>query len=303
MSPFFSVIMLSHNREKLMPLMSESVLAQDFSDFEFIIIDHGSTDKSGEIADSYAEKDKRVRVIHSPPGNIGHGRNIGIDAAKGKYIAFVDDDDEITPDYLSFHKNLIETYGADISICGTSDRVYDELKIMSAEEALVELFSRKYFIVQFPAKTINRKLFSGVHFSETAKFDDVEVFPMILSDAVKVVYRGLSKYIYNRHDGSESAWATDHKLLTPEILDEYLSVYKSRTKYLCEKFPENKLRWKYYKWSFMISMVDKIGKYNLEKCKPERAEMIAELRDVRDEFLECPYILDFEKENIEKWII
>jgi glycosyltransferase involved in cell wall biosynthesis len=288
--------MLTYNREKLMPLMAESVLAQDFSDFEFIIIDHGSTDKSGDLAEEFAEKDNRVKVIHTSRGNIGSGRNTGLDAAKGAYIAFIDDDDTLTPDYLSFHKNLIDTYGADISICGTSDRAYDELKIMSAEEALIALFERKYFIVQFPSKAIKATLFDGIHFSETAKFDDVENFPIVLSKTEKVAYYGLPKYIYNRHEGSESAWATDYSRLTPEILDEYLRVYKKRTDYLCDKFPDNALHWKYFRWSFMISMVDKIGKYNLEKCKTEQAEMIAELCKAKGSFLDCPYILDFEKE-------
>jgi glycosyltransferase involved in cell wall biosynthesis len=295
MKPFFSVIMLTYNREKLMPLMAESVLAQDFEDFEFIIIDHGNTDKSGEIAEKYAEADSRVRVIHAPPGNIGHGRNIGIDAAKGSYIAFVDDDDTLAPDFLSFHKNLIDTHGADISICGTTTRIWDELKIMTAEEALITLFERKFFIVQFPSKAIKSSLFNGIHFSETAKFDDIEVLPLILSNAEKVTYRGLPKYIYNRHAGSESAWATDYSRLTAEILDEYLSVYKKRTIYLCDKFPDNALYWKYFRWSFMISMVQKIEKFNLDKCKTAQAEMIAKLCEVRDEFLNSAFITDNEK--------
>jgi glycosyltransferase involved in cell wall biosynthesis len=282
--------MLTYNREKLMPLMAESVLAQDFEDFEFIIIDNGSTDKSGDLAEDFAEKDHRVRVIHTPRGNIGSGRNAGIDAANGQYIAFVDDDDTLTNDYLSFHKNLIDSYGADISICGTSDRTYDELKIMTAEEALITLFERKYYIVGAPAKAIKADLFSGKLFSETHSADDIKLVPEIISSAKTVAYCGLPKYIYNRQADGNSAWATNHALITPEILREYLKVYTERTIYLCNKFPDNALRWKYFRWSFMISMVDKIKIHNLKKCEPERAEMIAELREIKDEFLNTAFI-------------
>jgi glycosyltransferase involved in cell wall biosynthesis len=293
--PFFSVIMLTYNRENLMPLMAESVLAQDFTDFEFIIVDNGSSDKSGDLAEEFAERDSRVKVIHTPRGNIGSGRNAGLNAANGEYIAFVDDDDTLTNDYLSFHKALIDKHNADISICGTSDRTYDELKIMTAEEALITLFERKYYIVGAPAKAIKADLFSGKLFSETHSADDIKLVPEIISDAKTVAYCGMPKYIYNRHENGNSAWATNHALITPEILREYLSVYTERTIYLCDKFPENAAAWKYFQWSFMISMVDKVERYKLEKCETERAEMIAELREIKDEFLHSAFITENER--------
>lgn len=77
-----SVLMLTYNREKLVSRAVESVLNQTYQDFEFIIVDNGSSDKSGEIADRYAARDGRVRVIHRERGNIGAGRNTGLDAAR-----------------------------------------------------------------------------------------------------------------------------------------------------------------------------------------------------------------------------
>ena len=76
--------MLTYNREKLVSRAIESILAQTYKDFEFIIIDNGSTDSSGRIADEYAEKDSRIKVIHRKRGNIGAGRNTALDAAKGE---------------------------------------------------------------------------------------------------------------------------------------------------------------------------------------------------------------------------
>lgn len=81
-----SVIMLTYNREQFASRAIESILAQTCRDFEFIIVDNGSTDHSGEIADDYAAKDSRICVIHRERGNIGSGRNTGLDAAQGEYI-------------------------------------------------------------------------------------------------------------------------------------------------------------------------------------------------------------------------
>ena len=97
-----SVIMLTYNREKYIARAIEAILNQTYSDFEFVIVDNGSSDRSGQIADEYARKDARIKVLHIDKSTIGHGRNIGIANAKGDYIAFVDDDDVASPDMLGF---------------------------------------------------------------------------------------------------------------------------------------------------------------------------------------------------------
>ena len=71
----------------------DSILAQTFKDFECILVDDGSPDGCGEICDEYAKKDKRVQVIHKENGGVSDARNVGIDAAKGEYLYFVDADD------------------------------------------------------------------------------------------------------------------------------------------------------------------------------------------------------------------
>ena len=91
--PKISVIMLTYNREQLVTRAIESILAQTETDFEFIIVDNGSSDRSGFLADEYAARDKRIRVFHRERGNIGAGRNTGLEAARGEYTAFIDDDD------------------------------------------------------------------------------------------------------------------------------------------------------------------------------------------------------------------
>lgn len=298
-----SVIMLTYNREKLVRRMIECILVQTFHDFEFIIVNNGSTDCSGEIASQYAAEDSRIRVIHRERGNIGSGRNAGLDAAKGDYIVFVDDDDLCEPDFLEFLQRLTVENDSDVAICGAADKVIDEKRVMTAEEALVELLWRKKYNVQFPTKLVKSSLFAGIRFSETSKYDDIELMPKILGRASKVAYHGLPKYTFYRHESNNSAWTTNHSLLDFATLDEYLWVYHERTEWLCADFPSSTAAWRYFEWSFMLSMVEKITRLNLIGCECQLAAMKRGLSKHREEFLGCSYILDFERDWVNRYLL
>jgi glycosyltransferase involved in cell wall biosynthesis len=301
--PSISVIMLTYNRERLVGRMIECILAQTFADFEFIIVDNGSSDKSGKIADEYAKKDSRVKVIHRERGNIGSGRNAGLDAAKGKYIAFIDDDDLCDRDFLEFLYGLAKESDSDIAICASYGKENEEKLVMTPEEALITLLWRKKYNVQFPTKLITAPLMKKFRFSETANYDDIELMPPLMAEAKRIAYSGLPKYDFNRHDGNNSAWTTNHALIKPDTLGEYLRVYDERTAFLCKKFPDNAPYWRYFRHSFMISMVEKISRFELSDCYQIRDKLLSELLTVRDEFLNCPYILDFEKEWVNQYIV
>lgn len=299
-NPKISVIMLTYNRENMVSTAIESILKQSFQDFEFIIIDNGSTDKSGNIAEHYAQGDLRLKVIHRSCGNIGSGRNTGLDAAIGKYIAFIDDDDYAMPDFLEFLYELAEKSKADIAICGASGREFNEKFIMNAEDALVKLFWRKYYNVQLPTKLLHNKMFKNFRFSETAKYDDIELFPKILAGVNKAAYHGLAKYTFYRHENNNSAWTTNHKLLTKETLDEYMKVYRERTVWLSKMFPDMTEAWQYFEWSFMLSMIEKINRYRLCSCHENLEFMYKELKEHWNEFYNSKFILEFEKEWMRK---
>lgn len=105
-TPKISVIVPVYNVEKVLHYCVESILNQAFSDFEMILVDDGSPDESGKICDEYSAKDTRVKVIHKNNGGVSSARNIGIEAARGEYICFVDSDDYLEKDYLEV---LLET--------------------------------------------------------------------------------------------------------------------------------------------------------------------------------------------------
>ena len=288
--------MLTYNREKLVGRAIESILGQTYWDFEFVIVDNGSTDESGRIADQYAEQDNRIRVIHCGRKNIGVGRNIGLDHAKGEYITFIDDDDWVESDYLAFLYSMLIQDRADVAICGAADKAFEEKRVMTAEESLSELFWRKRYNVAFPAKLFKASLFEGQRFSETAVYDDIELMPRILGRADRVVYHGLPKYTSERHENNHSAWTTNHSMLDANTLKEYLAVYRSRTRWLIERFPQSAVKWRYFEWSFMLSMLEKITRLTLTDCYAIANQLRHELVEHKREFVNSGLLSEVEKQ-------
>ena len=98
--PMVSIVVPVYNCEKFVGRCLNSIVEQTYPDWECIVIDDGSKDKSGEICDGFAQQDKRFRVIHKFNGGVGAARNDGINLASGKYITFVDADDYIATEYI-----------------------------------------------------------------------------------------------------------------------------------------------------------------------------------------------------------
>ncbi len=98
MNPIVSIIIPVYNAEKNVGRCIESVLRQDFEDFELILMNDGSKDSSGSICDEYAKKDSRIRVVHKENSGVSDTRNKAIDMAQGEYLQFIDSDDWITSD-------------------------------------------------------------------------------------------------------------------------------------------------------------------------------------------------------------
>lgn len=104
-----SIIVPVYNVEDYLSRCLDSLLAQRFSAWEAIVVNDGSTDKSGEIVDAYAARDDRIRAVHKPNGGVSSARNRGLALARGKYVGFVDGDDFIAPDM--YEKLLAQAEG------------------------------------------------------------------------------------------------------------------------------------------------------------------------------------------------
>ena len=112
-----SVIIPVYKAEQYIHHCLDSLLAQTFKDFEIILIDDGSPDKSGEICDSYAAADNRIKVIHKKNGGVSSARQCGIDHAVGEYTIHVDPDDWTEPDITL--KTITERAGTGNCMCRT----------------------------------------------------------------------------------------------------------------------------------------------------------------------------------------
>lgn len=126
MNPKISVIVPVYKAEKYLHRCVDSILAQTFTDFEVLLIDDGSPDRSGEICDEYAKKDARVRVFHKENGGVSSARNMGIEKAKGEWLMFVDSDDMLTPQALKFC--LAHTDGVSMVCCDCQSVHEDGIK-------------------------------------------------------------------------------------------------------------------------------------------------------------------------------
>ena len=91
--PFFSIIVPIYKVEKYLPQCIESLLAQNFDDFEIILVDDGSPDNCPKICDDYASKSSKIKVVHKPNGGLSDARNAGVAVSSGRYITFSDSDD------------------------------------------------------------------------------------------------------------------------------------------------------------------------------------------------------------------
>lgn len=106
-TPKISVIVPVYNAEKYLRRCVDSILAQSFTDFELLLVDDGSKDGSGAICDEYADRDNRVRVFHKENGGVSSARNLGLDNARGEWVAFCDADDYIEFQFLDEFHNLM----------------------------------------------------------------------------------------------------------------------------------------------------------------------------------------------------
>lgn len=116
--PLFSVIIPIYKVENDLSECIDSLLTQTYTDFELILVDDGSPDSCGKICDAYAAQDNRIRVIHKENGGVTSARLAGAEAAVGEYVACVDGDDWVSPDYLEQFAKPIEEGKPDIVCCG-----------------------------------------------------------------------------------------------------------------------------------------------------------------------------------------
>lgn len=236
MEPLITIIIPVYNVEKYLKRCVDSVLAQTYRNFEVILIDDGSPDKSGELCDLFAEDDCRIRVFHTQNGGVSNARNIGLDNANGDYITFVDSDDYIHPDYLAeLLKAVMEHKSSKIAVCSfyhvnsectefeeESKRCnfFDKSEInVFREYNYVKAYVLKFIWCAIYDKEIIKKIRfrSGLHLAEDSLFMAEAIS---LSPDIAIVNKSL--YYYVNYAQSASHGGFDERKAT--FVDSWLKI-------------------------------------------------------------------------------
>ena len=240
-----SIVIPVYNAGKYLENCIKSILRQSFQNYEVILIDDGSTDESGKICDHYAGKESHIRVIHTSNKGPAAARKTGVRAARGEYITFVDADDWLETEMLSFMIEKAELHQAQIVCLGHKEVDADGrvLSCTSQETELLEMTSAIQMMHHLHgtrlidsgpwAKLIDRSCFESVDFCESVTIgEDYFMVLQLLEKADKVVF--CKDPLYDRcirkTSISRSGYSDRHK----RAFEQYM---KWRI-YLLERYPE-----------------------------------------------------------------
>ena len=235
--PLISVIVPVYKAERYLPRCIESILKQTYTNFELILVDDGTTDRSGIICDRYAEKDSRIRVIHKENGGVSTARNVGIDAAKGKWITFVDSDDWVSDNCLQILIDPTFEYEYDFVIGSLEIR---ELKISRSVlktnsyiycndnvETVIELISMPRFhgpVAKMYKSHILQE--NNIRFIEGVKDGEDKIFVVeYLKYCHSIKTTESIVYFYNRFEGYLKAKKLHYVKELPYWIEKYLQSF------------------------------------------------------------------------------
>lgn len=213
MNVLVSVIIPVYNVEKYLEKCIESIVCQDYPNLEIIIVNDGSTDKSGTIVDTYAKKDERIKVISQPNSGLSAARNVGVSYSSGDYIMFVDGDDFISHDMVSRLLDVSRLSGADY-VCSESKNFIDgddqkaeklinsyrdkklEYELFETDEALIRMFYQKPSITGAYLKLYKNELVKKIPFPEGRYYEDFATTYSFIRNAAKIAFIKEKHYAY-----------------------------------------------------------------------------------------------------------
>ena len=204
-----SVIIPVYNVEKYIAFCLESVLNQSFTEYEVILVDDGSTDRSWEICQKYANKDSRVTVLRQKNAGVSAARNVGIQKAKGKYVTFIDSDDWIEPEYLTTMISCMQPKGfvaEHLVINETRSMQSSMIEEFTSAEAQISVFSCDgiggFAVARMFDLSIIMKY--GIRYSEDIAICEDLLFSIMYLSVVEgsIVFMNQAEYHYRTRNDS-----------------------------------------------------------------------------------------------------
>lgn len=207
-----SIIIPVYNAEARLRACVDSVLAQSFRDFELILIDDGSRDRSFEICQDFARQDPRVRAFTQENSGVSATRNRGLSLARGEYVEFVDSDDTIRPQMVEKLVTALEQDGADLAVCGITRQFPDHQEMITPLFEGVTAVSRLQqdypdvlgsFVLYSPVNKLYRREKIRTGFSPELSLGEDFVFNLqYLRGAGTLVFLRENLYVYLVSEGS-----------------------------------------------------------------------------------------------------
>jgi glycosyltransferase involved in cell wall biosynthesis len=276
-----SVIVPIYNVERYLEKCIESIINQTYQNLEIILVDDGSTDKSGEIVDRYIQADNRIRVIHKINGGLSDARNHGLDIAQGNCIAFVDSDDYIDRNMIKILKQNMDSCNADISFCSftwdyeentNEETVYsNDIEKYQGINKWMLLYNNNLETVVAWNKLYKKNIFSNIRYALGILHEDEEIIHKILERAGIVCYTNDKLYHYiKRNDSIVSNYTAKH------FRDATMALY-NRMKFF-ENIKYKELVYHAQKM-YMLYVVN-----NIEKLYPSYIS-VKELKTIKKRFI------------------
>lgn len=238
-----SVIVPVYKVENYLERCIKSIVEQTYSNIEIILVDDGSPDRCPDICDEWKRKDERIKVIHKENGGLSDARNVGISAAEGEYLVFVDSDDWVSTDFIQIlYKNVCVT-SADICECEIiktfaqeTNGLEQEEDLMPAcyetEQALKLLIQDTFFHQYVWNKIYKRECLIGIPF-KSGKINEDEFWTYQIFGRAKRITK-IQRKLYYYFQRKESIMGMRFSLKRLDALE----AKSERQQYIDEKFPE-----------------------------------------------------------------
>lgn len=242
MQPLLSIIVPIYNVEQYLDRCIQSILNQTYQNLEIILVDDGATDCSGAIADSYAAKDKRIKVFHKENGGLSDARNYGLEHVTGDYILFIDSDDFIVNIMCERLITVASSNNADIVSCnyyiyrGDDDISIHTMSVQDDKRTFTGMDMLRYYLLKtepFDLNVVWNKIFKLVLFNgvEPVRFpkgrvqeDNFTIFRLFLN-ANSIVTVNEPLYYYVQRAGSIMANFTRRFMIDTIESHMYMSDY------------------------------------------------------------------------------
>lgn len=241
-----SIIIPVYNVEKYLVQSLDSILNQTYKALEIILIDDGSTDASGEICESYAKCDSRIKLIHQENAGAANAKNAGLDQMTGDYAAFMDSDDYAEPDWIEIMVKALESAQAEVVECTFFREYPDHTEEGNPEGFGPASFTGFEYMSQYLDKWTNslfwNKLFtaeitSKVRFRKERRCIDDEFFTYKIVGAARRITRIPNALYHYRQRRSGAVYSHDKALQRTE---DALEILKERYLWIGDRYPELK---------------------------------------------------------------